>query len=368
MLKKNCNILISFIFSVFICYLICGFFRNPIGCRFWNQELQKYVYSEGCSVDWREEGWGKTTYGKHGVIGMQDVVMNPSKKLVFFGDSYLEALHVSDNKKMTSQLNKLMKDAGLESIAVNIGGAGQNLADYYFQIQAYEKIIPNIKEYFIVLGGIKDLLPVSKKDMTPEEKPQIVYTNEIFFIKGNQSVELSYKDRVKRVMSKMKLQVFKLLAIEFIGSKKARKVSLLEDLDFSFSLRSSNVNQRIVADTNVKPEDFNRYVKKLIPVFKKCTTKPITFVYVPHVPKIYKGNINAIDEYTELALFFESICSENDVGFINTYDSLMSQYEIAGKLMFGFSNSYPGQGHLNSFGHEAVARSVFNSSVLKRAA
>ena len=56
---------------------------------------------------------------------------------------------------------------------------------------------------------------------------------------------------------------------------------------------------------------------------------------------------------------FKECCDKADIKVIDVSDSMIAEYEKSYALSYGFSNSAPGEGHLNEVGHRIVAEAVY---------
>ena len=53
------------------------------------------------------------------------------------------------------------------------------------------------------------------------------------------------------------------------------------------------------------------------------------------------------------------LCEENGVLFLDLTERCVAVMEEDGELLFGFANTSPGQGHINSLGHRVYAEAVY---------
>ena len=56
---------------------------------------------------------------------------------------------------------------------------------------------------------------------------------------------------------------------------------------------------------------------------------------------------------------FKDCCDENGIKVIDVSSNMVSKYKETSQLPYGFSNSAPGEGHLNKTGHRIVAETVY---------
>lgn len=58
---------------------------------------------------------------------------------------------------------------------------------------------------------------------------------------------------------------------------------------------------------------------------------------------------------------FSACCEASGIAFVDLTESFLKGYEQQHKLPYGFLNTRPGMGHMNSWGHELFARAVFQT-------
>ena len=83
---------------------------------------------------------------------------------------------------------------------------------------------------------------------------------------------------------------------------------------------------------------------------------------------VYDPTVYADDEgrgYTQTAeedmQMVTDCCEKAGVVFVDLTESFLNGYEQQHKLPYGFLNTSPGMGHMNSWGHELFARAVFET-------
>jgi lysophospholipase L1-like esterase len=52
---------------------------------------------------------------------------------------------------------------------------------------------------------------------------------------------------------------------------------------------------------------------------------------------------------------FSRLCKEHNITFIDMSDDFIAAYNKEKIVPYGFSNTIPGEGHLNKYGHEIIA-------------
>lgn len=93
-----------------------------------------------------------------------------------------------------------------------------------------------------------------------------------------------------------------------------------------------------------------------------CKGRGVELILV-YDPTVYvdgegKGYTKTGDE--DLAMFARC-CTENKICFIDLTEAYLKGYHEQHKLPYGFANTSPGNGHMNSWGHALFAQAVFET-------
>ena len=56
---------------------------------------------------------------------------------------------------------------------------------------------------------------------------------------------------------------------------------------------------------------------------------------------------------------FKQCCENNDIKVVDVSSEMVNEYKENSAYSYGFSNSAPGEGHLNTTGHRIVAEAVY---------
>ena len=91
---------------------------------------------------------------------------------------------------------------------------------------------------------------------------------------------------------------------------------------------------------------------------RSATGKKVTILYCPEWPRFRDPMSFEDDPDYGAALELEVAFKQNGIGFENMTSDLRKTFIEDQKLTRGFSNSFPGEGHLNENGHRLVARRV----------
>ena len=92
----------------------------------------------------------------------------------------------------------------------------------------------------------------------------------------------------------------------------------------------------------------------------------VILAYTPTVLPRADGHA-AVDERPGEKEAFERLCAENGIIFLDLTERNIAAVEEEGRLPFGFANTTPGTGHINSLGLRIFAEGVYEQLTLGRA-
>ena len=133
--------------------------NSPISYQY-DSLLSKYVHYPDRIIKFRSEGWATTYVGQHGVNAISDISKDGRIKICVWGDSYIEAFQVNDEEKLPQVLTSFLSENNYPNLmAFGVGMSGYSVADYYFNIPRYERVVPSIAMHLIILTDFDDTLP-----------------------------------------------------------------------------------------------------------------------------------------------------------------------------------------------------------------
>ncbi|MEJ2646883.1 MAG: hypothetical protein P8016_00585 [Sedimentisphaerales bacterium] len=332
------------LFSFAFIWIISAIFCNSSEPYSYNEDTKSWVITPGSKIIWKTEGYGRSYFGKFGLGFIPDISEERRKVVMLWGDSFVEAFQVDDKYKMTQQLTKLLAKDDQNLICASRAMGGDNIADYILNIPQYEKIIPSISRHIIVINGSADILPDQSND-----------TRGIFSAKNGYKLIRSdthfHSASVKSLINKYRLY-FLLPILQSV----TRDISLRFTPGHVYKKHFyTNDNQ----SNKQKELQSNEAWEFLTKAIKESTNKNVTIVYVPHVPRIENHRIAYNDPDWSVVGEFAEYCHSAGIDFINMHDIFVSNYMATGKFPKGFTNSLPGEGHLNIDGHRLIAEAIF---------
>lgn len=276
------------------------------------------------------EGYGITTYGPEGLVVNKPIKENVSR-LVFWGDSFVEAIQVSDQKKFSeivdSTWNTRNRNTPVQSL--NIGLAGLDMRAF-LQFSENVNSIYSPDFIFLMLGNA-DFLRISKNPSLMSKVSNGDY-DDLVTPKGTKAIHSIVNSLgLYSFMSRLKRQTF-----AFWNNQSTKQQSANKEGTATASLLDANLQESVQLQLRALK---NIWGDKLVILYRQRVTD---FGRNPEEGK-------ATELYQALV--------EESVSFIDTYDPLLAA-TVEGGSPYGFMNFPIGKGHLNETGHRAVANSV----------
>ncbi|MHC4871950.1 MAG: hypothetical protein ACYTFY_08900 [Planctomycetota bacterium] len=329
--------LTGFIIALLVPVFAHRFFQNSVILSALDPVFKRRLAADGEVVRWKEEGCGYTTIGRHCEISPAEK-RKDTKIIAFWGDSFLEAFQVSNADKMHSILNRKLKKESKGFQITAYGNSGYNLADYFFLIPRLEKHYPNIDSHIIVVGQLSDLNP-----------------DGIYF---RSKPEFSFNDRPPHQSAPTLKKIIKKSQCGFLWPQ-VKRLHAMPDTIKTLRFSLGKVNLPGIEKKQVKTPPFDAW-KFILRTFTTITNKKITFMYLSDTPFISNGKLIKKDPNSVLVENFAKLCSNYNVGFIDTRDIFLKEFEESRNFPVGFTNGHPWKGHLSKSGHISAAEAAFS--------
>lgn len=298
----------------------------------------------GITVRQAHEGFAHTNIGPYGVIGIKNIDHLKGHKILIWGDSFVEAFNVADEKKMSYVFSKMAKGTFKDSIAgVSIGRSGNSLADYYYQIPYYESRLMPVAAHFFIIGHIEDTLP----DQQSAHGAKFVSTPSYAIYPEDQ--ERYQYETCRKFLSRWKLDFLWYMVRD------------LQAKNWKWLPSIKKANQNTLSSFAEKENDEDDMMKAWTYLFdqlKKQTDRPIVMVLLSDLPYVKKHQIVLSEDNNHIREKFKHACRANNIGVLDTQQSFVSYYQSTGRFPRGFPNSHPWEGHLNEGGHALIAADI----------
>ena len=102
--------------------------------------------------------------------------------------------------------------------------------------------------------------------------------------------------------------------------------------------------------------DFEVALDDLMKYLRSRTDKQIVILYHPAVSLEEDGSMKILTNHAEP--YYEKVCARYDIDFVDMTDRFLSEYENGHVIPYGFSNTTPGDGHINSAAHRMIAEEL----------
>lgn len=340
-LLHNINLkhwILGFLLSFLIIWIISFLFVNTVFHYTWSPETGTWIHPPESIHRHRSEGWATSHFGQWDIIGIDDISKIKIPTIAIWGDSHVEAFQIEQREKMQEVLVGKWKDDGINLTAFGIGQSGESIADYYFKIPRYEKICPAIIAHYIIICDDTEALP----DQPSAGHASFQANPDYRIIDINKEPDHM---RIRTVLRKYGLDFLWSSAVTVFKGTKLR---------FFLGPRKTELLSLEVAH-ETQPEKAFSF---LLHALTNQTTKPIVFVYCPHVPAIKGGKVHFKDPNADIVSVFARECRRNGIGFIDMTQEFCKYYLETGNFPRGFPNSSSSEGHFNSGGHRLIAKAI----------
>jgi hypothetical protein len=342
--KLTLNMVVAFV----VVYVIAYCFHNTELLYQWEPALNRFAIKPGTVHRYRSEGWGTSTIGKYDVQEIQDISKAKGPKLVIWGDSNIEAFQIDGDQKVPQVLTGMASNGGAPFLAFEVGHSGDCIADYYFSIPKYERLVSDIRAHVIVISGVGDVLP----DTSEWPNSLFLSSPTLRLIEGHPFAPRPSMERIKTYIHG--------LGFDFLIKLYGKVIRLKPQfLPASRKKKTPNESEEgTVIDsavTNRRKEAWDFLLSRL----RAQTKVPIIVVYCPKVPDIRRGKISFDDKHKDLMDAFGAACRSHRIGFVNTEESFVDYFRSTQRFPRGFPNSRLAEGHLNAEGHRLLSARIF---------
>ena len=331
-----------------------AFFLDSVPEESWSPELQKIIRTEGSAVHWISEGHGTTRFGPYGIAACPDKNAMRGRKVIIWGDSHVEAYQVDDAQKTAPALNRYLQADGIKDwVAIGLGRSAETVADLYYQIPAYEKVVEPVGLHAYLLVDINRILP-DKRQVWAKfySKP------EPHFTPNWEQPPSGFRATCLKILSRGRLQALQKMKVGILGSSKGGDPPFWKKLRFQPGPVGKKKAEPVSEPTDGDFEIEARSMDFVLNALKERASAPIVIVYCPKVPNISGSAVNTDDPQRGAMDELKAKCAEHGIGFIDMSQRFIQHEQETGEFPRGFPNTRPGVGHLNAVGHDLVAREL----------
>ena len=272
-------------------------------------------------------------FGKTDSLGYNnayyDDCTNPD--IVFMGSSHLEGLQVSQKENCVYVLNEKFDKDDLsynDFKCLNLGTSG-----HFFGVSAN-----NFKYVAEKFNGAKYIvIEVSEIKFSPSELDDI--------IEGKFHQPMEKKGFIAETARK--IPFIRLMYKKFNESSPADNNTSNEE----------NVSTEADEDLSVYSEKMNIVLAGISEISKENGVIPIIVMHEQFWEESDGSIVTITDDKYNKA--FENCCDVNGIKLIDITPVMIENYKEKYEFSYGFSNTAPGEGHLNRNGHRIMAETVY---------
>ena len=281
-----------------------------------------YIWQQNKFYSRGTEGFANGITDKNGFNNLK--TFEDDIDVLVMGSSHMEAFNVAQDKNTVALLNEKFQDHDMNFY--NIGISGHDFVRCLYNLEnAIDEFAP--QKYVII--ETQTIVPsISGMEAA---------------LKGNIAPIESHNEGIIG-----KLQRFPYLRLLYNQIKSVKNANKAKT--------KATLNTEIKIDTAKLYQLLNAFIHKSAHTCEKNGVKLIIF-YNCELNTDAQGDVLARKD-VEAVNAFSKICEENDVIFVDMYDSFKTNYLETFKLPRGFSNSEAGVGHLNEEGHRVIAEKI----------
>ena len=258
-------------------------------------------------------GWGYTDDN-----GYVNPDVPDSYDIVLMGGSHIQALQVMQEQSVTQQLDGLFESNGNKRNVYNIGMSAWSFTDSakYMQ-QVCENLNPT--QYVCV-----ELMNLNVDDWRIKEAL-------------NEGVDK------ETTHSRLKDVLFYLPFFRKISAIISTNLGVQKDL--------------VTTSEGSYNNELDILIVKMQETVAAYNAKLLIF-YHPSIALEKDGSVRLSDDYANIDMW-KKICDENGVLFVDISPYFIEGYVKSKRLPYGFSNTGVGEGHINAYGHQMIARAIY---------
>jgi hypothetical protein len=315
-----CKLAISGILALAILSGFALVYYNPPTAVANQDKFTNSKFAAGAYWSDMTEGVG---YGKINHLGFNelDTVDSTKPMIAVIGSSHTEALQVPQGETYTAQLQLQLKDKAVNCVNFGISGHFLNISVSNFRYFAEAHADANVTCAVIETANLS---------YTPAELEKML----------NEEYHSDLQPRGGLYSLAQKIPYLRLLYKQFQDTRQKGGSSSGEPAPF----------------------DYEGYEAGLMKVLEKLSGiaaqqgYPLMILY--HDAIAVEGGSAFRQDDARLVEIFKSCCEKNGILFVDVTDRFITHYESTYELPYGYPNTTPGAGHLNTLGHRLIAEEL----------
>ena len=328
-----CKCFVAAIISLVVLSLLSVIYFNPPIAVEQSEGITNYKNIPDLKWSYMLEGYGR---GKTDSMGYNNAyyrdLSNPD--IVFAGSSHIEATHVPENANCVYLLNEMFDKDNIDTNnfkCFNLGVSG-----HFFETTSsnYEYIAKKFN------GAKYIVIEIFDAKYSSDMLDQIIQN------KFHQPmVKKSFVHDISRRISFVRL--------------------MYKKMNDTISAKNVSVNaDTAVVNGDNKEAEINNYIEKmniiLDRIAKISEENDIVPIILMH-ERFWLNETGDIIMETDATYknAFKKCCEAKGLKVIDVSSNMIDEYKDTYQLSYGFSNSVPGEGHMNKTGHRIVAETVY---------
>lgn len=329
--KRLFKCIIAGIISIVLLSMFSLIYYNPPVAIPQSDLITNFKFKENSNWSYMLEGFG---YGTTDEQGYNNAYYTDCTEpdIVFVGSSHLEALQVPQKANCIYLLNEKFDKDVLSYNDFKCLNLGVSANAFEVSASNFPYILEKYKEAkYIVIETANVVFSPTMLDEIAEGKFH------------NPEEEKGFVHKIARSIPYIRLI-----------NKKINEAS------------TAKANVGIITSGTNRDDDINIYIDKmnvlLYGLSEKCVENDIKLVILLHQRFWEDADNNIITENSQEYIdIFKECCENNNIKVIDVTDSMVESYKKKFEFSYGFSNTAPGEGHLNKTGHRIIAEEVYKS-------
>lgn len=253
--------------------------------------------------------------------------------VLMMGASHSQGKEIAPQEKYSELVNAELTNGAEELAVYNISCDGHFLPSLINHFMSAVASYPNAKCITIEIGSTDYAVEEFEGALNQPQNVDLRSTEQLF-------QQLSAPNKLKQFMK----EGFPLIAM--IKSQQEA------------ALAAHRASQKTGGAAVIDDDEYKTVVKRCLELIRSECDVPILFVYHPSTVIQPDGTLS-IERSTTVDIFSE-LCYADGIDFIDIGDRFLAHYSEYYELPYGFSNTTPGNGHLNQVGHQIMAETILD--------
>jgi len=273
------------------------------------------------------EGFGVTCYGNANEV---QTPFDSGLPVVVLGDSYTEAVQVDNAEKYASLTEVALRERGWDVNLINLGDSNRTIADFvYMAPEIMARYAPEIVVIQTNQSGLFDSLNPNRDNY--------------FASHADGELKVIHRDRKEKP----------LLVQNIIHASGLLTLTAVRWDQTTEALTARNAPPE--APARAQSEQLAQEIAQLVAAYPNSQ---IVILIIPGVPILFPDKINPGWENPNDMEVLSILAQTEKISVVYPAPAFRELYKKYGLFPRGFFNSAPNYGHLNRYGHLAVAETL----------